>query len=236
MLRLEAFGGLVMVDEAGAEVATQHRRLALLALLAVAGTRGLTRAKIQACLWPDSTAEHARHGLEQLLYYLRRQLSPNTFLGPDPLRLNPAVIGSDVGDFERALARGALADAAALYRGPFLDGFLLNDASEFERWAEEERGRLSTAYREALLRLAGEAEAGGRSAEAVEHWRRLVAVDPLNGRATLGLMGAMVAAGDRAGAVRLAREHEARALREFGALLSPEVAALAAWLCSAGDA
>ena len=233
MFRLEAFGGLAVVDEAGAEVATQHRRLALLALLAAAGARGLSRAKIQAYLWPENAADSARHGLEQLLYYLRRQLTPDGFLGPDPLRLNPSIISSDVGEFELALARGTLAEAAALYRGSFLDGFFLSDAPEFERWAEEERSRLANSYREVLHRLAQEEGAGGRHVAAVAYWRKLVAVDPLSSQATLGLMQALVAAGDRTGAIRLAHDHEARIREEFGNSLSPEVSAFAAELCSA---
>lgn len=236
MFRLEVFGGLSVADEAGVDVATQHRRLALLALLAVAGARGLTRGKIQAYLWPESAADGARHGLEQLLYYLRRQLAPDAFLGPDPLRLNPAVILSDLGEFEGALARGVPDEAAAVYRGWFLDGFFLSDAPNFERWVEEERSRLAAAYREALYRVACEEGALGRHVAAIEYWRRLVAADPLSSRATLGLMQAMVAADDRAGAVRLAHEYEAHVRQEFGSSLSPEVSVFAAQLCSAAAA
>jgi serine/threonine-protein kinase len=236
MFRLEAFGGLAVVDGAGAEVATQPRRLALLALLAVAGSRGLTRAKIQAYLWSESAADSARHGLEQLLYYLRRQSAADVFLGPDPLRLNPSVISSDVAAFEQALARGVPAEAAALYRGPFLDGFFLSDAPEFERWVEDERSRLAASYREVLHDLAQQEGECGCHTAAVGYWRRLVAVDPLSTGAVLGLMQAMVAAGDRAGAVRLAHDHEARIREEFGNSLSPEVSAYAARLCSAAAA
>ena len=33
-------------------------------------------------------------------------------------------------------------EALELYRGPFLPGFFVADAPEFERWMEEERARL----------------------------------------------------------------------------------------------
>jgi eukaryotic-like serine/threonine-protein kinase len=231
MLRLQVFGGLVLVDEAGAEVATQHRRLALLALLAVAGARGLSRAKLQAYLWPEQSAESARHGLEQLLYYLRRQAGRDLFVGPDPLRLNPCVITSDVGDFEQALAAGAFAPAVDLHRGPFLDGFYLSAAPEFERWAEEERGSLATAYREALYRLAQLEESQGRPVAAAAWWRKLLIADPLSIRGTLGLMRALAAAGDRAGALRLARDHDELMQQEFGAPPSPEVGDLVTQIC-----
>ena len=75
MLRLRTFGGLTLArdgeDLSGA--ITQRRRLALLALLAVAGAGGMSRDKLLACLWPESDAERARHVLNQLLYAQRRQ-------------------------------------------------------------------------------------------------------------------------------------------------------------------
>ncbi len=72
MFRLETFGGLALTDAAGQAVIPQRRRLALLALLAAAGERGLTREKVLAYLWSESPAENARHALEQLLYSMRR--------------------------------------------------------------------------------------------------------------------------------------------------------------------
>ena len=154
MYRLETLGSLALTDGPAAAVTTQRRRLALLALLAVAGERGLTRDKLVAYLWPDSPSDNARHALEQLLYELRRQLGEPVFLGPDPLRLNPEIITSDVAQFGQAVASGAPAEAVELYRGPFLDGFYLSDAAEFERWAEEERSQLAGKYAWALEGLA----------------------------------------------------------------------------------
>jgi hypothetical protein len=95
------------------------------------GARGVRREKLAACLWSDSAEEQARHALEQLLYSTRQQIAVDPFLGGNPLRLNPAVIASDVGEFDRALVRGALAEAIALHAGPFLDGFFLKGAGEF---------------------------------------------------------------------------------------------------------
>ena len=89
MLRLETFGGLRLIDAAGGQVPTARRRLALLALLAAAGERGLTRDKVVGYLWPESPGENAKHALEQQLYSLRRQSGDDAVLGPDPLCLNP---------------------------------------------------------------------------------------------------------------------------------------------------
>ena len=208
MFRLETLGSLALTGGPAAAVTTQRRRLALLALLAVAGERGLTRDKLAAYLWPDSPSDNARHGLEQLLYELRRQLGNSVVLGPDPLRLNPETITSDVTEFRQAVARGAPVEAVELYRGPFLDGFYLSDAAEFERWAQEERSHLAGKYAWALEGLA-DAARGGRDHAAEIAWRRrLVATDPLNGGSALSLMRALASAGDGAGALQYARVYE----------------------------
>ena len=104
MLQLETFGGLTLSDTGGAPAPTSRLRLALLTLLAASGGRGLSRDKILAYLWPESSPENARHALEQLLYSLRRQIPVEIVTGGDPLRLNPAAVVSDVGLFEHKLA------------------------------------------------------------------------------------------------------------------------------------
>src|SRR5882724_13340813 len=107
MLHLKTFGGLsVDIDGTPATGAAQQRKtLALLALLAAAGQRGLSRDKLIAALWPETDAEHGRGLLRQACYALRRDLSaPDLFLGSIQLRLNPAVISSDVESFTSALA------------------------------------------------------------------------------------------------------------------------------------
>jgi DNA-binding SARP family transcriptional activator len=47
---------------------SQRRRLALLAVLALAGGRPLSRDKLLALFWPESDTERARHSLASLLY------------------------------------------------------------------------------------------------------------------------------------------------------------------------
>jgi Tol biopolymer transport system component/DNA-binding SARP family transcriptional activator len=189
--------------------AAQPRRLAILALLVRAGEQGLTRDKVLACIWPDTEEERARRGLNQALYALRQDLgSDEVFLGNRDLRLNPELVSSDVGEFEEAVARGKLEAAAASYTGPFLDGFHLPGAPEFERWTEEERAGLARSYAESLERLAKRAEGSGEWADAVGWWRKVAAQDPLNARVAVKLMRAMVAAGDRVGALQHARIYE----------------------------
>ena len=229
MLHLKTFGGLsATIDDAPVNGAAQQRKtLALLALLAAAGRTGLSRDKLVAYLWPEADAEHARGLLKQACYALRRDLrEPDLLLGTTQLRLNPDVIASDVQAFEAALERGDAAQAAELYGGPFLDGFYLSDAAEFERWVEAERRRLREHATAALERLATEAAKAGEHTAASAWWRRLAALDPLNSRVTLGLMHALAAAGDRAGALQAAGVHERLLREELGVALDPAVVEL----------
>src|SRR5215203_4565301 len=155
LFRLQTLGSLAFQDCSGAAIPGQgvRRRLALLAVLAVAGDRGRSRDSLLALFWPDASPERARHSLEQLLYAIRTSANNEAFVGVNPIALNPEVIGSDVMDLERALAESRFEDAVAAYRGPFLQGFVLSDALEFEQWAGGERARLAGAYARALEAL-----------------------------------------------------------------------------------
>src|SRR6266571_2618250 len=99
MLELRTFGGLA-IKENGVPLsgaAVQRKTLALLALLAAAGRKGVSRDKLAAYLWPERDADHARHLLKQSCYALRHDLKePELLLGATDRRLNPAVISSDV--------------------------------------------------------------------------------------------------------------------------------------------
>lgn len=212
MLQLTTLGGLTLGLEDGlvSGAMTQRRRLALLALLAVVRQRGLSRDKIMVYLWPESAAARARHALNQLLYLQRKLLTGRElFLGGKTLRLNPAEIHSDVGDFEDALDRGELEAAVTRYGGPFLDGFFLKDAPEFERWADAQRHRLARRLCAAYVDLAN------RTGSA-EWWQRAAEVDPLDSQIALDVVQALATAGNRGGALRHAQQHIERLREELG--------------------
>jgi DNA-binding SARP family transcriptional activator len=229
MFRLRTLGSASVDGDAPlAGRSSGRRRLALLALLAVARERGISRDKVLAYLWPERDSGHARHALSQILYSLRGELGPDAVIaGVDDLRLNPAVIASDVAEFEEAVERGDHARATKLYAGPFLDGFFISDAPEFEQWAEIERQRLAQTCARALECAAEDASRGGDDRAAVEIWRRRAALDPLNSRVALRLMTALAAAGDAAGAVQHARVHAMLRQQELDAPADAAVAELA---------
>lgn len=230
VFRLNTFGRLFL-ERDGHRVsgaAAQPRRLALLALVAAAGDQGMTRDQLLAMLWPESDEERARKGLNQALYALRQELGDDEiFLGTREVRLNPDLVASDLAAFWAAIRSGHLERATAEYTGPFLAGFHLSDAAEFERWLEEERASLARDYATALQQLARRTGEQGNWTESVEWWRRLAAQDPLNARVAIGLMEALVATGDRAGALQHARVYEALLQQELEAPPDRAVVALA---------
>ena len=208
--------------------ATQRHRLALLALLASSRFRPQSRDKLVAWLWPERDVEHARNLLNQGVHALRRAIGEAGIISvQDELRLDPAAVACDVVAFEDAIAAGELERAIGLYTGPFLDGFHLPGASEFEHWADGERDRLRRSYVRSLESLAEAAEERREWSSAVERWRGLVSEEPYNGRVTLRLMRALDGGGDRAGALQQARLHTLLLQQEFEAGPDPDVVALA---------
>jgi DNA-binding SARP family transcriptional activator len=211
MLRLLTFGGLRVVRDDGSttELSNQRRRLAVLAVAAAAAPAGIAREKLLFLLWPDADADKGRHALNQIVYNLRRELGTSPIDGVTELALLPDVMSADLLDFRAAVARGDHAGAAALYSGPFLDGFFVPGAGEFERWAEEERARTTRQAIGSLDKLATAA-----SADPVEQARwtgRLVELDPLSARRALAHMRALEQSGDRDAAVAYGRRYDALA-------------------------
>ncbi len=230
MLRLRTLGSPAVEAEGGplGGAAAQRMSLALLALLAPGAERGVSRDKILAHLWPETEPEKAAHRLTQLLYSLRRDLKADSlFLGTSDLRLNPDIISIDLQQFGAARRAGDLERAVALYTGPFLDGFFLSGAVEFERWVESERAGLARDYSQTLETLAAEATAQGDPRKAAYWWKLLADHDPLSSRVTVHLMSALAAGGNRAGALEQARSYRELMEKELEAAPNPAVLALA---------
>lgn len=229
MLRLLTFGGLSL-ESSGSAAAPQLKpqRLALLAILAAVGDRGATRERLVGMFWPEADDERGRHSLRQMLYALRQEAGDDLVRAGSSLFLNRDAITSDLSEFHAALAAGDRGRAAALHRGPFLDGFYLSGAPEFERWVEQERSRLGEAAMAALVSLAGEASTAGRHEEAVGWWHRLTQLDPLSARFALNHARTLVALGERPKALAAIQTHEVRVRRELEVDPDPELGRLAA--------
>lgn len=222
---LRTLGGLVLCGPSGDVYAESRRKpLALMALLAVAGTRGITRDKAGAYLWADGKPERVRGVLKQTLYSLKRDLKePELIVGSSDLRLNPEVIETDIAAFEKAVAENNSDAAVALYQGPFLDGFHLTDSPAFDRWTDEQRDRLVRKFAAQIERLALSAMGQNQPREAQEWWLRLLDQDPLDGRAVSGLIHACLQANDRPKAIRYAERYTSILRKELEITPDPEI-------------
>jgi DNA-binding SARP family transcriptional activator/TolB-like protein len=219
MFALNLLGGAALhgVNGPVGGKAAHKRRMALLAVLAVARGRTVGRERLIGLLWSEHRTAAARHLLSESLYVLRKELGPDAFVtAGDEVGLNGAVVNSDVEEFEGQAEQGRLEAAAQLYRGPFLDGFFIPGEAAFEQWAEAERARLARVHSRALECLAEAREAEGRPEEAAEWWRRLTVLDPSNTRVGMRLMEALDAAGERGAALWFAQSHVAYLHAELG--------------------
>jgi len=230
-LRLSVLGGLALRggERALGPAATQPRRLALLAVLAAAGDRGVSRDRLMLLFWPDSDVDSARNALKQAVFALRRDLgAPGLVAGTTELHLNRAQIACDAWDFEAALNAGDDARAVGLYSGPFLDGVHIDDTPDLDQWADAERSKLARLRTDALNRLASFAERAGDHVNAARWWRLFVEQEPVAPHASLGLMRSLAAAGDRVGALAAFAAHENAMRRELDLPADPGVRDLAA--------
>jgi DNA-binding SARP family transcriptional activator/Tfp pilus assembly protein PilF len=227
VLRLRTFGGLWLERDHHRVGGASPRRLGLLAAVVASGDHGISRDKLLLLLWPESTEAKARHALAQTLYGFRRDLGTDLIRSEtNELLVDPGQLECDLTEFLAARARGDFERAAALYSGPFLDGFYLPGADEFERWVETERARLRELAIQALETAAGQNADAGRLQEATSHWRRLSGLAPLNSRIALGYMTALARTGDVAGAIQHGRAHELARRREVGAQPDPAIVSL----------
>jgi TolB-like protein/DNA-binding SARP family transcriptional activator len=224
---LRLFGGAQL--ETGDESmlrgrAAHRRRLALLAILGASPTRGVSRERIIGLVWPDEGTEKGRRQLTEALYVIRKELGETSVetVG-EMIRLNDDIVDCDVVRFRQAIANSDLENAAVIYQAPFLDGWYVDDAPEFERWSGEVRDELAEALRSTLSGLAARAEAAGDSAGAVGWLARLAREDPYSPQVAIRLAKALDSIGARANALRALAVHEARLRGDLDLRPSQEV-------------
>jgi DNA-binding SARP family transcriptional activator len=232
---LRLFGTPRIETSAGPGPAFGNQPIALLAVLACAGERGMPRDKVLALFWPEATPGRAAHRLSQLTHAIRRRLNPEDVIaGTSDLRLGPERVRCDLWEFEAARREGELERAATLYTAPLLDGFFVADSPEVERWLDRRRAALAREHLEILEALAMQAEARGDTQQAALWWHQLAEHDPLSSRVTMRLMTALAASGNRVRALQRAQAYEKHFREELEAEPNPAVLALARRLKTAG--
>ncbi|WP_309572548.1 AAA family ATPase [Deinococcus sp.] len=202
------------------------RQQALLAWLLLHAGAPQARKRIAFALWPDSDEAQAQTNLRRELHHLRHALpDANAFLEvtPTTLRWRHDAPGEvDVARFEHAAGDTAaeLERAADLYRGDLLPG--LDDD-----WLDPFRQALHGRAVEVLEALAARCEQAGERTQALHHWQRLLALEPLRESGYAQVMRLHLASGDVAAARRAYAQCEAVLRAELGVEPGPVVQAVA---------
>lgn len=219
-LRIRLLGAPEVLAEGAPLVLSHVKARALLFFLAGTGERH-ERDYLATLLWGEAAAADAHHSLRSTLYRLRQPVEgggarPILVGEAETLYLDPQAFACDALDFRRLVKEGdehSLGQAVALYRGPFLQGFSVPDASAFDEWAQAEGSYFSQACVGALDYLAAESERRDDHAAAIGYLRQLLQIEPLDEGAQQRLMALYLRQADIGSALRQYRHFES-ALRQ----------------------
>ncbi len=241
-MRLRVLGGLDLNSGADAPVrdVTRQARL-MLACLALAGAKGLTRAELCVLFWPDRPSAQARNSLRQGLAAIRKALSAN--IGAmslhsdlEAVRLSADPEAIDVHAFRHGLRQGhrdGLIAAADAYRGELLAGVELSE--DVERFVASYRRSLNDQAQAIVERLSEADAADGRSLDAAQALaERLLRFAPASEEAHRALMRVNLRRGRTNAALRQFEQCRAALLRELQAEPDAETRRLFDAIQSAG--
>jgi len=226
MYRLHLLGTFELLgDHPAAQMPVTEKGHTLLTLLAV-HPLPIPRELAAATLWPDVPDARARRNLNNMLWRLKRLLSPQALLTEaDTLQLNARQWWIDVRAFEALLAQSP-AEALQLYRGDLVPEL-------YDDFVALERERLRGLFLDALARLRRRYEDQHDLKAALDCAQRLVAADPMREDAHRDVMRLLAALGRPTEALaqfELCRETLAR---ELGVEPAPETPALQREIASA---
>jgi TolB-like protein/DNA-binding SARP family transcriptional activator/Flp pilus assembly protein TadD len=185
------------------EIGSKKNRL-LLAMVASAQGRSMSRDALSGLLWAGHSDEQAKNSLRQALAVLRKELKGQDgafFAGLDgAVTLHPDRVAIDADFFLKDVGlatRSSLERSIALWRGPFLADVSAPEP-EIEQWLSERREYFNSRYIAAMDRLVPLLDGAAR----INMASRLVQTDTLREGSHRQLMEAYLASGEKAQALR----------------------------------
>ncbi|MBX3086466.1 MAG: tetratricopeptide repeat protein [Anaerolineae bacterium] len=211
MLRLYLLGGLhITLDDLPVRGFVSTKSQALLCYLALAGRRPQSRSMLAALFWGDMPDEDAATNLRQAVANLKRLLEPYLVITRQTLAFNrEAAYWIDVEQFEQQ-------HDVSLYRGEFMAGLEVADASSFDEWLTVERERQHDLAVTMLDKQAKEVLDAGEDAAALTLLNRLLALDPLREETYRQLMLLAARGGNRNAAITQFEACKQRLAEELG--------------------
>jgi TolB-like protein/DNA-binding SARP family transcriptional activator/Tfp pilus assembly protein PilF len=233
MIELRTLGGVDLRSAAGDITlprTTQPKRLALLVFLSLEELSGYRRRDlIVGLLWPELDTAHARGALRQALHGLRRATDDRTILtrGEQEIGVNRETLWCDAVELRQHADAGRHAEALALYRGDFLEGFFASDvAPEFDQWIADTRADLRRRAAASAWALARSHRETGDLTSAAALARRASALGVEDENGVARLISFLDELGDRGGALEVYNELVIRLRAEYDSEPSPETRAL----------
>jgi DNA-binding SARP family transcriptional activator len=148
---------------------TWRKHLALLVYLARSDGAALRRDHLTGLLWPEKDEPRARHSLNEACRAIRRGVGKDAIESTaDTVTLARGAVRSDWEEAEEALAAGDAGRTASLWRGDFMEGFGVPEATGFEDWLHSERALWRRRFRDALSREADLLARKGRHGAALD--------------------------------------------------------------------
>lgn len=226
--------GPAWAESQGAPLLIRRRQARALLYCLASKLQPVPREEICFGFWADKPEAAASRYLSHLLSHLRTALGAPELIrnNNDTIDLDPARVWCDAVEFRAACnlpdARNivALERAVELYRGPFLSGFSLPAAAEFELWVTEQRSLHERLYLDALSALIEAETTLGDYSKAIVYARRYLRVDDLAEDIHRKLMVLHVMTGDRPAALQQYDRCLSTLQRELGVQPLPETRAI----------
>ena len=203
-----------------------RKAASLVKLLALAPGHRLHREQAMDLLWPDLGRKAASNNLRRVLHTARRVLdpapaSPNRYLSlqNEQITLCPGgPLWVDVEAFEEAAATARRSHDPAAYRATIelYAGHLLPE-DRYEEWADGRREEPRRTFLSLLVELARIYEQRGKYKSGIEALRKVVAEEPTNQEAHVGLMRLYSLSRMQAEALAQYKRLEESLSRELGA-------------------
>ncbi len=216
-LKIRLFGSPTITFDDTLLSITSQKAQALLYYL-ISNRQPHSREKLATLFWGETSERQAKGSLRNTLYELRRDLPPGDDSATEYIlsESNTLCFNTqadywlDVEQFETLLDKEPESErvrmdnwcqAVELYRGDFLEGFIVKDSFEFEDWSFFERERLQRRFLEALTELSDYFGSQGEYERAIAYAIQILSRDNLQENIHRQLMRLYYAAGNRSAAL-----------------------------------